>query len=147
MSVVEHEVRTLLEQQYLGVLATHGPEGLHASLVAFASSPDLGSLVFATPLTTRKFANLERDPRMAFLVDSRSNQRGDCHSAMAATAYGRAGAASPESRQQWLELYLGKHPHLVDFVQAPSCVLVVVRVARFSLVRAFQQVSELVFSP
>jgi nitroimidazol reductase NimA-like FMN-containing flavoprotein (pyridoxamine 5'-phosphate oxidase superfamily) len=147
MTPLRHEVRTLLEQQVLGVLSTHGPEGPHASLVAFVAGQDLQTIVLATPKTTRKYANLEGDPRVALLVDNRSNQRSDCHTAMAATLYGRAETASPESRPDLLQSYLGKHPHLVDFVQASSCALVVVRVSRISHVRAFQQVSELVFSP
>jgi len=147
MTALSQEVRTLLEQQVFGVLSTHGPEGPHASLVAFVSSRDLRTIVLATPKTTRKYANLEGNPRAALLVDNRSNQRSDCHTATAATLYGGAESASPESHPELLQLYLGKHPHLVDFVQAPSCALVVLRVRRISHVRAFQQVSELVFSP
>lgn len=146
-TTMEQEVQKLLESQGLGVLATSGPHGAHASLVAFAASRDLGSLILATPMTTRKYANLEHDPMVALLVDNRSNQRSDCHAALAATGYGRAGAVQGQQRRAWLELYLEKHPHLVDFVQAPSCALVVISVVRYSVVRAFQQVSELVLSP
>ena len=137
------EVRTLLESQSLGVLATSGPQGPHASLVAFASSLDLRTLVLATPMSTRKYANLLSDPRVALLVDSGSNQSSDFHAAMAVTAYGHARVVSKEKEQELMHLYLQKHPHLIDFVHAPSCALVYIAVDRFSLVASFQEVAEI----
>ena len=137
------EVRILLESQYLGVLATNGPQGSHASLVAFASSLDLRTLVLATPMSTRKYAHMLSDPRVALLVDSRSNQRFDFHAAAAVTAYGHARIASKEHDQEWMHLYLQKHPHLGDFVRAPSCALMSIAVDRFSQVTSFQDVAEI----
>ena len=137
------EVRILLESQSLGVLATNGPQGPHASLVAFASSLDLRNLVLATPMSTRKYANMLSDPRVALLVDSRSNQSSDFHAAAAVTAYGQARVACKEQDREWMYLYLQKHPYLVDFVHAPSCALVTIAVDRFSQVTSFQDVAEI----
>lgn len=136
-------VRDLLESQLLGVMATSGPEGPHASLVAFASSMDSRTLVLATPITTRKYANILKEPRVALMVDNRSNQNADCHAAAAVTAYGQAHVLPPGQAGKWMDLYLHKHPHLVDFIHAPSCALVSISVARYSLVTSFQQVSEI----
>ncbi|MBS3780095.1 MAG: pyridoxamine 5'-phosphate oxidase family protein [Desulfovermiculus sp.] len=136
------EVRILLESQSLGVLATSGPQGPHASLVAFASSLDLRTLVLATPMSTRKYANMLSDPRVALLVDSGSNQSSDFHAATAVTAYGQSRVVSKEKEQELMHLYLHKHPHLVEFVHAPSCALVSIAVDRYSLVSSFQQVVE-----
>ncbi|MFO7875331.1 MAG: pyridoxamine 5'-phosphate oxidase family protein [Desulfovermiculus sp.] len=139
---IDH-VRELLETQFLGVMATSGLEGPHASLVAFASSMDSRTLVLATPITTRKYANILKEPRVALLVDNRSNQYSDCHAAAALTAYGQAHVLPPGQARELMDLYLHKHPHLVDFVRAPSCALVSISVARYSLVTSFQQVSEI----
>ncbi|MDZ7760373.1 MAG: pyridoxamine 5'-phosphate oxidase family protein [Desulfovermiculus sp.] len=137
------KVRTLLESHYLGVLATSGPQGPHASLVAFASSFDVRTLVLATPMSTRKYANMLSDPRVALLADSRSNQSSDFHAAVAVTAYGQAHVGSTEKDLELMHLYLDKNPHLVDFVHAPSCALVSITVDRYSLVTSFQQVMEI----
>mgnify|MGYP006291483675 FL=1 len=137
------EVRVLLESQFLGVLATAGLQGPHASLVAFASSLDLRTLVLATPMSTRKYAHMLSDPRVALLVDSRSNQSSDFHAAAAVTAYGHARVACKEQDREWMHLYLKKHPHLIDFVHAPSCALVSIAVDRFSQVTSFQEVAEI----
>lgn len=136
------EVRILLESQYLGVLATSGLHGPHASLVAFASSLDLRTLVLATPMSTRKYANMLSDPRVALLVDSRSNQSSDFHAATAVTAYGQSRVVLKEKELELVHLYLDKNPHLVEFVHAPSCALVSITVDRFSQVSLFQQVVE-----
>jgi hypothetical protein len=111
--------------------------------VAFASSPDLRTLILATPMSTRKYANLLSDPRVALLADTRSNRSSDFHAAAAVTAYGHALIASKEHDRAWMHLYLGKHPHLVDFVHAPSCALISISVARYSLVTSFQEVAEI----
>ena len=137
------EVRILLESQYLGVLATSGSQGPHASLVAFASSDDLRTLVLATPMSSRKYANMLSEPRVALLADTRSNQSFDFHAAAAVTAYGQARVESKEHGREWMHLYLQKHPHLIDFVHAPSCALVTIAVDTYSLVTAFQQVTEI----
>jgi hypothetical protein len=48
------KVRSIPGTQLYGILSTQGEAGApHASIIAFASADALGSLVFATPRTTR----------------------------------------------------------------------------------------------
>jgi nitroimidazol reductase NimA-like FMN-containing flavoprotein (pyridoxamine 5'-phosphate oxidase superfamily) len=136
-------LRQLLRAQRLGVLSSHDNGQPHASLVAFAATDDLRRLVFATTRATRKYANLRADARVALIVDNRSNRDADFHEAMAVTAYGRALELSGAERDEYLELYLGKHPHLCEFVSAPTCALVAIAVQRYSMVDRFQHVVEL----
>lgn len=133
----------LLATQPLAVLATHGHAGSHASLVAFAATNDLRHLVFATCRTTRKFANLAADPRVALLVDNRSNRESDFQHAVAATVRGEAREAPPARREQLLATYLARHPHLREFASSPACALLDVTVHTCSVVTRFQQVVEL----
>ena len=74
---VRDRLRRLLREQPLGVLATSGAAGPHATLVAFTVTDDLSEIVFATSRATRKFASLRHDPRAALLVDDRSNEVSD----------------------------------------------------------------------
>ena len=136
-------LRGLLESQRLAVLASHDRGRPHTSLVAFASTGDMKQLVFATARTTRKFANLCADGRVALLVDSRSNREEDFHDAIAATAAGKASEAKGAARARLLKRYLEKHPHLCDFVGSPTCALVRIRVETYYLVQRFQEVTEL----
>ncbi|MFA5205835.1 MAG: pyridoxamine 5'-phosphate oxidase family protein [Lentisphaeria bacterium] len=140
---LQEHLRQLFRTQQLGVLASQNAGQPHASLVAFAAAADLQRLVFATPRATRKYANLKADPRVALLVDNRANRDADLHKAMAVTAYGRVLELSGAERDTHLELYLGKHPHLLEFVTAPSCALMAIVVQTYSVVDRFQRVTEL----
>jgi len=139
---VVSDVEVLLTQQSLAVLSTHHEGQPYASLVAFAVSDDLRVMLFATSRSTRKYANLAGDSRVAMLVDSRSHRAEDIHEAMAVTAVGVAQEAVEAELFSWRSIYLQRHPHLESFVSAPSCALVKVLVHRYLLVRRFQEVSE-----
>ena len=133
----------LLSSQHLAVLATHMDGQPYCSLVGFAGSSDFRSLIFATARSTRKFENLTSDPRVAVMIDSRSNRDSDFHEAVAVTAVGQVREVPKTARSRHLRRYLAKHPHLKEFVASQSCALLVVKVRKYVIVRKFQEVSEL----
>jgi hypothetical protein len=135
--------RALLGGQPLAVLATHGPGGAHACLVAFAFTEDLAQLLLATPRATRKFENLGSDRRVALLVDNRRNRESDFREAAAATVFGFAEEVPEAEREPLLALYLQRHPHLKEFATSPATALLRVEVEKYSLVTRFQEVEEL----
>lgn len=137
------ELTHLLNSQRLAVLSTHNAGQPYASLVSFAATPDLMQLLFATTRSTRKYANLTSDSRTAMLIDNRSNEETDIHSAMAVTATGVVGEISDVERVEALNLYLKKHPYLEEFVKSPSCALLSLTVQAYYLVRRFQNVVEI----
>ncbi|MFO7708503.1 MAG: pyridoxamine 5'-phosphate oxidase family protein [Desulfobacterales bacterium] len=139
---VSAAVRGLLGGQRLAVVSTHTAGHPYANLVAFAESPDLKSLFFATARSTRKFENLSADCRVALLIDNRRNREGDFHEAAAVTVMGSAGEAANAEKEAALRLYLAKHPYLEEFVRAPTCALFKVYVQKYILVRNFQSVVE-----
>ena len=53
----------LFGSQNLAALSTHNAGQPYASLVAFCAAADLRHIYFATPKTTRKYANLSADSR------------------------------------------------------------------------------------
>jgi len=139
-------IKDLFESQNLAVLATHSREQPYASLVAFAATDDLKFLCFATPKTTRKFANLTVNPQVAVLINSSTNQTADFHRAISVTAVGEAEEIPAAGREQFLPLYLAKHPYLEEFAKSPTSVLVRVRVRSYYLVKNFQKVLEFHFA-
>ena len=142
LSKVRRGLKKLLRSQPLAVLATQGTGQPYASLVAFVSSDDLKSLYFATTRSTRKYANLSADSRVAMLVDNRSNKASDFRWAMASTATGTAVEVTHGDRESVLDRYLAKHPNLKDFVQSPTCALCQIRVQSYYVVTHFQSVVE-----
>lgn len=137
------QLKELLTSQKLAVLATQNEGKPYASLVAFAATRDLKHLVFATTRSTRKFANLSSNSHVALLIDNASNRESDFHRAVAVTATGEAGEVEPERRRRFVKLYIDKHPHLREFVGAPTCALVKVKVDAYYMVSRFQNVVEL----
>ena len=124
-------------------LSTHHSGQPYASLVAFYAGDDLKHIYFVTPKTTRKYANLTTDDRVAMLVNSSTNQASDFHLAISVTAVGRAEDVAGADKEKILEQYLAKHPYLEDFVRSPTCALVRIVVDSYYMVKNFQNVMEL----
>jgi len=143
ISELQQILSNLFAGQKLAVLSSFGNEQPYASLVAFAFTEDLEHLLFATTRSTRKFANLSSESKVALLIDNRSNTDKDFSYAVAATALGRAEEVSGTERASYLHLYLTKHPHLREFVSSPSCALMKVNVQKYYVVNRFQNVEEL----
>lgn len=139
-SVLTACLHDLLQQQLHAVLATADDAGPYASLVAFAASPDLRQLVFATGRATRKFHNLAATGTAALLIDNRANTLADVNEATAVTALGRAAEVAGEERDRLQRLLLDRHPGLAGFFQAPDTALVAITVERYLLVDHFQRV-------
>jgi uncharacterized protein YhbP (UPF0306 family) len=140
---IQRHLRDLFGSQNLAVLSTHQDGQPYASLVAFVATEDLKHIFFVTPKTTRKFANLSADCRVALLVNSSQNQVSDFHRAIAVTATGEAAEISGSNKKKYIKSYLSKHPYLEDFVKSPTCALVRVTVKSYYLVKNFQNVMEL----
>ena len=136
-------VRNLLESQRLAVLSTQNHGQPYSNIIAMAATDDLRHLVFATTRATRKYANLMADSRVAVLVDNRTNTPADFAEAAALTALGQAWEVQGAERQQFLTVYLEKHPYLEEFAAGPTCALLRVKVDKYIVVCRFQEVREI----
>ena len=132
----------LFRTQRLAVLSTQDNGQPYSSLVAFTAPPDLRGLVFATSRSTRKFENLTADPRASLLIDNRSNQAADFQEAVAVTAVGKVAEVPADLRINFLNLYLGKHPQLEQFVTAPTSALLQLEVEAYIIVEQFEKVTQ-----
>ena len=140
-------IRALLESQRLAVLSTQDHIQPYSNLVAFAATPDLKYLLFATTRATRKYANLLANCQVSILIDNRANEAADFAEAAAVTVLGQAEEMQGTELSQLLPLYLGRHPYLQDFVTSPTCALFRVSVERYILVTRFQDVREIIPGP
>lgn len=143
ISALTQTIEELCAAQKLAALSSYGNGQPYASLIAFAATDDLKHIIFATTRSTRKYANLSSESKVALLIDNRSNQGKDFSYAVAATALGRAEEVRGPQRKSFQEMYLRKHPHLKDFVSSPSCALLAVSVEKYYVVTRFQNVREL----
>jgi len=149
MSVLEMKeiIQNLLDGQRLAVLSTLMSGRPYSNLIAFAATDDLKDIFFATTRATRKFANLTAEPRVSLLMDNRSNQETDFGEASAVTVLGTAAEVIGPDRDKYLQIYLKKHPYLEDFITAPTCALIRVKVEKYIMVTQFQEVREIYPTP
>jgi len=136
-------LKDLFSKQRLAVLATQNRGQPYGSLVAFMATGDLKHLLFATTRATRKYANISKNPRIAMVVDTRSNREADFHQAAAVTATGVVKEMVGPQKRRLQKLYLSKHPYLKEFVSSPTCALLRMDVETYYIVRQFQNVVEL----
>jgi len=136
-------LKGLFSSQKLAVLATQSKRQPYGNVVAFMATDDLRHLLFATTRATRKYSNIVENPRVAMVIDNRSNQEADFHQAVAVTATGVAKEIEGPKRDRFQKLYLSKHPYLKDFVSSPTCALLKVEVETYYVVNRFQNVMEL----
>ena len=136
-------IRKLLTGQPYAVLCTQSQSQPYGSLIAFAASDDLKTLVFSTPVATRKYRLLTECEHVALLIDSRSTSSEDMMSIEAVTVTGHAHVVpSGTDFDRWAGLLTACHPHLAAFVKAESTALVRVDVVRYFHVCRFQEVRQ-----
>ena len=140
-------LKELCNSQKLAVVSTQSGGQPYASLVAFVASDDLRHIFFVTARTTRKFANLTSDSRVAVLINSSANAESDFHDAVSITVTGMAEEIMDPDRQNVLKLYLSKHPYLEDFAKSPSCAVIRVAAKSYYMVQNFQKVMEFHINP
>ena len=136
-------VKDLCATQRSAALATLERGQPYLSLMAFAVTPDLATIILATGRHTRKYTNLMAEPRVALLIDNRSNTPADTREAVAITVLGQAAEATPEEQKKLLPLFLDRHSQLADFATSPACALIVVRVTTYIVVQRFGEVQEM----
>jgi len=117
------------------VLATSGPQGPHASLMAYVLSADGREVALAMGADSRKWANLEAEPRVSLLVDDRVDRL--ARGAGAVSALTVSGRVLPPGDEAALararaELLL-RHPGLAVFLAAPDGRVVRIRVLAVQL--------------
>jgi len=140
---IKKQIQELFIKQKLAVLSTHHSGQPYASLVAFVGKKDLKKIFFVTSRTTRKFANLSANPRVAILINSSLNMESDFHDAVSVTALGNANEIDGIEKDEILRRYLTKHPYLEAFATSPTCAMVGVTITTYVMVKNFQQVMEL----
>lgn len=139
---VLNSIEKVLSSQRLAVLATERYGQPYSSLMAFANSADLTSIVVATGTATRKHINLIQEPRVSLLIDTRTNSEEDFHSAAAITVIGKAQIITENKYSEFEALYLGKHPYLETFLASPTTSLFRITVFHYLMVNRFQNVIE-----
>jgi hypothetical protein len=111
--------------------------------MAFAVTPDLTTIVLATPRRSLKYENMIAHPAVSLLADNRDNSSDDPHTAMAVTVLGTASEVSGSFLEAMRSLFKDRHPGLGGFVTDPDTAICAVHVSRYLVVERFQDVQEI----
>lgn len=125
----------LLTGNDLLVLATTGPEGPHTSLMAYAASDDGREVYLATARESRKWTNIQFDPRVSLLIDDRTlklPQSRESIQALTVSGIHVPLAEGPEAEAVH-KLLLRRHPGLDVFLGCPGGCLLRIRALDFLL--------------
>lgn len=136
-------IRTLMSEQPYAVLCTQGGGQPYGSVIAFATNQELNSVVFATPIATRKYRLLSECDRVALVIDNRAGHPGDVSRIDAVTATGKAVKLKDSNvLDEWQKRLIHKHPHMREFICAPSTALIRIDILRYLHVVRLQEVHQ-----
>lgn len=136
-------LKRLDRTQRHAVLATASNGRPHASLVAFALTPDRRGLLFATPRGTTKYRNMIKNNRVSLVIDNRENTGKDYLGAEAFTIFGVAHEVKQkQARARMTAIMTRKHAELGRFIDAPTTALMLVKIERCLHIGKFQIISK-----
>jgi nitroimidazol reductase NimA-like FMN-containing flavoprotein (pyridoxamine 5'-phosphate oxidase superfamily) len=138
-----NRLKDLFNTQKLAALATQEKDHPYLSLMAFACTEDLKSLIVATKRGTRKYSNLVENPGVSFMIDNRLNQEDVFQDTVSVTGVGRAEEVRDAGKNPLTGLFLNRHPGLAPFVQSPDCALIKIAVDFYYIISRFQEVEEI----
>ena len=138
-------IRSMLESQTTGVLATERDRRPYVNLVAYSFDPDLKRIYFVTPCTTAKYGNLSMNPNCSLLVGSGNSDPADFSRESALSAIGRAVEITGEEKTARMRSHADRLPGLAGFIDSPAIALFRIEVESYILVNGLSDVS--VFHP
>lgn len=126
------EIEKILLNGSTCVLATMGRGAPHTSLMAYAVAPDCRTLYLVSPRQTRKYRNMLENPIVSILIDTRCDD--PLESVRALTVGGTTAVATDgRARKTARELFVDKHPNMIEFIDDPDSVFVAVSIHSFQL--------------
>ncbi len=139
---VPERLNELNRTEFFAVLATDSNGHPYTSLVAYAITPDLKKVLFATPKGTRKYKNILNSEHVALLIDNRPKSNKKLMSTEAVTITGIARPVRRgKMREEYAQIFLKKHPDFEDFIKSAITAIVAVDVVQCVHVGKFQTIT------
>lgn len=113
MPDIRSRIAAFLATRLHGVISTvHADGSVESALVAISNAPDDVSITFATLDSTRKFSNIVRDPRVAFVVTDDES--------IEVQFEGRARVTEGHEREQCKNMHVTKNPRAAKHANVPG---------------------------
>ena len=128
------KMKALVREKDSCVLATVSSGKPHCSLMSYITDPECREIFMVTHSHTRKYKNLQENPCVSLLIDTREEDRNlAVGQKKALTISGTFQKVDPTRRKEIREQFLARHPQLKELADDPEAVLISIRVQSFQL--------------
>jgi nitroimidazol reductase NimA-like FMN-containing flavoprotein (pyridoxamine 5'-phosphate oxidase superfamily) len=132
------EIKALVREKNICVLATVAGQKPYCSLMAYVSDDNCEEIYMVTHKNTNKYKNLIQNPSISILIDSR--EQSPRSQAKALTVEGRfCKINEKEKRTQIVAKLLKTHAHLKEFMQDPQAEIICVKINSFLFLNGLQE--------
>jgi general stress protein 26 len=126
------KMKELVRKNNICVLATVSGDKPHCSLMAYITNVTCEEIYMVTHKNTTKFNNLQNNPSVSLLIDSRETQPRS--NAQALTIDGVFIPLIDENKKQKIrDRMLESFPHMKDFIHHPESELIRIKINSFLL--------------
>ena len=126
-------MKALVKEKDICVLATSSIDAVpHCSLMVYVCDEACRNIYMATNRSTKKFKNLQKNPAVSLLIDSREVNPRQQVQALTVTGVYQPVDGKQEKEKIKTRL-LERHPHLVDFMSHSHTVMLSIKVQSFLL--------------
>ena len=128
-------IKRLVRERDICVLATVSGAMPHCSLMSYVNDADCREIYMVTHRDTTKYNNLEQNPLVSLLIDTREGHTGASRQeTLALTVDGLYRPITEEvQRTSVRAMLLERHPHLKVFLDQPDAVLLRIQITSFLL--------------
>lgn len=135
------KIKELIKEKNICVLSTVSNNRPHCSLMVYASDPECREFYMVTSRETQKFRNLEDNPHVSLLIDSREKLEGpSSNRAHALTVSGRVEEIGDGQKKRDVgRLLLERNPHLEEFFQKDDTAVLCVKADSFLLLKGLSE--------
>jgi len=132
------KIKELVRKKNMCVLATVSDHKPHCSLMAYITDASCREIYMVTHKNTTKFNNLQKNPSVCLLIDSRETQpRSD---AQALTIDGVFVPLIDKSKKQKVQdRMLTSFPHMKGFIHHPESELIRIKINSFLLLNGLTE--------
>jgi nitroimidazol reductase NimA-like FMN-containing flavoprotein (pyridoxamine 5'-phosphate oxidase superfamily) len=136
--MMHEQMKELVRKKNICVLATVLDNKPYCSLMAYITDATCEEIYMVTIKNTTKFKNLQRNPYVSLLIDTRETQPRS--NAQALTIDGVFTSLTDENKKQKIRgRMLVSFPHMKDFIHHPKAELIRIKINSFLLLEGLTE--------
>jgi len=132
------QMKTLIQEKNICVLATDAGGRPYCSLMAYVSDTSCEKIYMVTQRNSQKYKNLLENPAVSLLIDSRENSPQNLVQAITVEGSFQK-IEDSEERIRIRKMLLNTHPHLTDFIDQKGAEIFAINIGSFLLLKGLTE--------